>query len=212
MSSIDATLTDAHITEVLRVYGVDAGPVLCQKIRVYASTLLQWNAKISLTAITKPDEILRVHFGESFFAATAAGITYGRAADIGTGAGFPGIPIRMLYPGVEVSLVEAVAKKAVFLCEVLRKIELSGVSIIRCRMEEISDDVRGFDFITARALGNYEALLRWSKVRLSQTGKVVLLLGEGESSHLSRKTEWNWDSPKAIPGTSGRFILVGSPK
>ena len=210
MSSTHAT--DPHIRDVLRIYGVESGPELCEKICVYISTLLQWNAKISLTAITDLDEILRAHFGESFFAASAAGIASGRVADIGTGAGFPGIPIRMVRPDVQLTLVEAVAKKAAFLGEVLRKIDIVGVNIIRCRMEEIPPDVNGFDFITARALGKYDSLLDWSKTRLSQTGRIALLVGQSEAEHLVQNADWDWNTRKIAPETSSRVVLVGSPK
>lgn len=211
MNSLYTILNDARMQGVLRVYGIEADSELCEKIRIYVSTLLQWNAKISLTTITDPEEILRVHFGESFFAADAAGIANGRVADIGTGAGFPGIPIRMVRPTVQLILVEAVAKKAAFLGEVLRKIDILGVNIIRCRMEDISD-VAGLDFITTRALGKYNDLLRWSKTRLSQTGKIALLLGRAETEHLSQNAEWVWNEPKIVPETSLRVVLVGSPR
>ena len=210
MSSTDAA--NSHIRDVLHIYSVDSDPKLCERVRIYTSTLLQWNAKISLTAITDPDEVLRTHFGESFFAASVAGITGGRVADIGTGAGFPGIPIRMVQSGVQLTLVEAVAKKAAFLGEVLRKIETSGVNIIRCRMEEIPPDVSGFDYITARALGKYESLLLWSKKRLSQGGRVVLLVGLSEAEHLMQNSDWDWNPAKIVPQTSSRVVLVGSPR
>ena len=210
MNSLYATLSDVRMQSVLRLYGVEADSELCEKIRIYVSTLLQWNAKISLTTITDPEQILRVHFGESFFAANVSGIVNGRVADIGTGAGFPGIPIRMVRQAVQLTLVEAVAKKAAFLGEVLRKINISGVNIIRCRMEDISD--AGFDLITARALGKYNDLLRWSKARLSQTGKIVLLLGRAEAEYLSQNAEWVWNEPEIVPDTSARAVLIGSPR
>lgn len=211
MNSLYATLSDVRMQSVLRLYGVEADPELCEKIRIYVSTLLQWNAKISLTTITDPEQILRVHFGESFFAANVSGIANGRVADIGTGAGFPGIPIRMVRQAVQLTLVEAVAKKAAFLAEVLRKINISGVNIIRCRMEDISD-AAGIDLITARALGKYNDLLRWSKARLSQTGKIALLLGRAEAEYLSQNAGWVWNEPKIVPETSARVVLIGSPR
>lgn len=212
MSLPRTNLTDDRIREVLRVYGVEADSELCGRIRVYTSTLLDWNAKISLTTIVDPEQILRVHFGESLFAASAAEITNGRVADIGTGAGFPGIPIRMVTPCVELTLIEAVTKKTAFLGEILRKIDIPSVSIIRCRMEEISDEIAGFDFITARALGKYEALLRWSEMRLSHTGKIVLLLGRQDAEHLSKNANWRWSTPKIVPDTTSRFVLIGAQK
>lgn len=212
MSFPHANLSDANIKRILRLYDVEADSELCEKIRIYISILLQWNAKISLTTITDPDEILHVHFGESFFAVRAAGIGYGRVADIGTGPGFPGIPIRMVAPEVKLTLVEAVAKKTAFLGEVLRKIDIHDVNIIRCRMENTGTDVKAFDFITARALGRYDELLRWSKTRLSQIGRLVLLLGRAEAENLAQNAQWLWNGPIIVPESSSRVVLVGSLK
>ena len=212
MSSPDTTLNDENIRRVLRRYGVEADPELCQKVRIYISILLKWNAKIALTTVTDPSEILRVHFGESFFTAKAARINNGRVADIGTGPGFPGIPIRMVAPETQLTLVEAVAKKTAFLGEVLRKLDIRGVNIMRCRMEEIKSDVDAFDFVTARALGKYDELLHWSKTRLSQFGKIVLLLGRADAEDLLQNAQWLWHAPIIVPESSARMILVGSPK
>jgi 16S rRNA (guanine527-N7)-methyltransferase len=204
-------LSDAFIERVLSPFGVIPDHNLCEAIRVYTSTLLHWNSRIALTTVTDREEILRVHFGESFFAASTAGIAAGRVADIGTGAGFPGIPIRMVHPSVELVLVDAVAKKTAFLHEVVRRLGMSGVDIIRCRMEDMGGDAAGFDFVTARALGKYDELLLWSKSRLSQNGKIVLLIGEAELRNILTSRGWYWDKNVIVPGSTGRFLLVGSP-
>jgi 16S rRNA (guanine527-N7)-methyltransferase len=204
-------LTDERIREALLPYGVAVDSELCEEIRVYTETLLRWNEKISLTTVTDPDEILRVHFGESFFAASVAGIADGRVADIGTGPGFPGIPIRMVRPGMQLTLVEPVAKKTAFLGEILRTLGISDVRIIRCRMEELpAADLAGIDLITARALGKYDALLRWSKTRISQNGSILLLLGDSDAAQISRNRSWLWREPVQVPGSRGRFVLLGS--
>lgn len=205
-------LSDSHIREILAPYAThEPDEELCSGIRIYIATLLQWNAKIALTAITDVETILRIHFGESFFAANAASVTNGRAADIGTGAGFPGLPMRMLHPSIRLSLVEPIAKKTAFLSEVARKTGISDVSVHRCRMEDLPDNISAFDFITARALGEYDKLLDWSKRRLSRHGKCVLLVGEKETMALEGQRGWNWDRPQRIPQTEARFVLAGCP-
>jgi 16S rRNA (guanine527-N7)-methyltransferase len=205
-------LTDDEIACALSPYGVSASQTLCEQIRIYISLLLRWNRKVALTTITDPKEILCLHFGESFFAASAAGINEGRVADIGTGAGFPGIPIRMVRPSVKLTLVEPVGKKAAFIAEIVSNLGLSGTDIMRCRMEEMSDSIRDFDFITVRALGRYEELLRWSKARLSQQGKIVLLLGYNEVNKIRGSRRWNWEEPIKIPDSRARFVLIGNVK
>lgn len=202
-------LSDTRIQEVLAPYCPAVHTQLCEQIRTYISTLLQWNSKISLTTVTEPDEILRVHFGESLFAGWVGGISSGRVADIGTGPGFPGIPIRMVSPRLHLSLVESVTKKIAFLGEIVREISLSDVDIIRCRMEEWTPS-RKLNIITARALGKYGALLNWARSSLDTDGRVILLLGEGEVESLRKKIDWLWQEPIKIPQSKTKFVLIGS--
>src|SRR5271156_2910307 len=100
------------IRAALKPYGVAANDLLCEQIRMYIDLLLRWNQKTSLTTVTDPTEILRFHFGESLFAAGCVPIRHGRLADVGSGAGFPAVPIRMVSEGLEVILVESNQKKA----------------------------------------------------------------------------------------------------
>lgn len=204
-------LTDEHISKALLPYGVAADRELCNGIRIYAETLLRWNGKISLTTVTDLDEILRLHFGESFFAASLIPLDDRRVADIGTGAGFPGIPIRMVRPDVDLTLIEPIAKKTAFLCEILRKMGISNATVIRCRMEELPADSGPFDLITSRALGRYEQILRWSKTRISENGTIMLLLGESDAEKISKDESWNWREAIRIPESRSRFVLLGSP-
>lgn len=203
--------TDEVIERVLAPFGIARDPNLFEQIRAYISTLLQWNRKIALTTVTDPVEILRVHFGEGFFSAHAAGMTGGRVADIGTGPGFPGIPIRMVIQSVDLTLIEPIAKKTAFLAEALRKTGLTGVRIMRCRMEDVETSVSDFDYVTARALGRYADLLEWSKQRLSPNGRVVLLIGEKDASDLRKGDDYTWQSETLIPESNSRVVLVGSP-
>lgn len=205
----ESDLTDARISEALAPYGVSASTELSERIRIYVATLLQWNSRIALTTVTKTSEILRVHFGESFFAGRVAGIVKGRAADIGTGAGFPGIPIRMVNPELELTLVEPLTKKTVFVADVLRKIGIDDVSIMRNRMEELADNAPRFDFVMSRALGRYERLLTWARSMVSSKGRVVLLVTLANAIQLGKLPPWKWQDPVAIPESHSRVVLVG---
>lgn len=202
-------LTDTRISETLAPYGVSPSAELSERIRIYVATLLQWNAKIALTTVAKTSDILRVHFGESFFAGRVAEIVKGRAADIGTGAGFPSIPIRMVNPELKLTLVEPVTKKTVFIAEVLRKIAIDDVSIMRNRMEELADDALRFDFVISRALGRYERLLSWARSRISSKGKVVLLVTLADAIQLRKASLWQWQEPVKVPESHSRVVLVG---
>ena len=202
-------LGNQRITKLLAPYGIDPAPELAEMIRTYVSLLLGWNSKIALTTVRDPDEIVQRHFGESFFASSALGTGKGQLADIGTGAGFPGIPIRMVSAGLTVVLVESNSKKAAFLHEVMRRLGLSDIEIVKSRMEEVKRS--DFDFITARALGDYVKLLQWARDSLKPSGKLGLLVGGEETVRLSTVKGWNWDQPHKIPTSKGRFVLVGNP-
>ena len=204
-------LSDSRISKALLPYGVSPDPNLCQRIRAYISFLLRWNARISLTTVTNPDEILKFHFGESFLAASIVPIQFGRLADVGSGAGFPGIPLAMISPKLQVTLIESNAKKCAFLSEVIRHLALDNVEVARSRMEEVGPNLRGLDFITARALGHHLHLFAWAQSTLSKSGKLVLWVGDRDVQEISRSPNWSWQAPVRIPGSRSRVLLLGIP-
>jgi 16S rRNA (guanine527-N7)-methyltransferase len=204
--------TDEQIARALNPYNLEStglGP-LCDQIRVYADLLLRWNRRISLTTITDPLEILRFHFGESLLAIAAVPIRHGRLADVGSGAGFPAIPIRMACRNVSLTLIESNRKKAAFLAEVARELDLSGVQIRAERMEDVDDRDLGFDFVTARAVAIDDIFLRWANNHLEPSGVIALWLGRENSRRIALSSSWKWRDPINIPGADRRVILVGS--
>ena len=203
-------LSNDIIEASLQPYSVTTTALLCDQIRIYVELLLRWNQKTSLTAVTDPSEILRFHFGESFLAVATVPIRHGRLADVGSGAGFPAVPIRMVSDEVRAILIESNQKKATFLAEVVRELRLTNVDVRRCRMEDVNlSDVR-VDFVTARALGIDDDFLNWSRDALSTTGSLVLWLGDADVSRISQKAGWNWSQPTRIPQSERRFILRAS--
>ncbi len=200
------------IASTLVEYGVAVAPSLCDTIRRYISLLSRWNERISLTTVTDPSEILRFHFGESMFAASAVPILYGRLADVGAGAGFPGIPLKLIIPSLQVMLIESNVKKAAFLSECIRDLDLSGVEVYRGRYEDFPAYDAHFDFVTARALGDYSPLVKWSRAAIAPAGKLVLWLGERDSIEISRETAFKWRRPISVPGSNRRTILAGAPR
>jgi len=203
-------LSDETIEATLRPYGLNAAPLLCDQIRVYIDLLLRWNQKTSLTAVTDPAEILRFHFGESLLAVSTVPIRHGRLADVGSGAGFPAVPIRMVSEGLSVILVESNQKKATFLMEIARALELEHVDVRRSRMESISFSEEKVDFITARALGIDNKFLDWAHNSLNANGSVVLWLGASDANQITQKREWKWADPIRIPQSNHRVILPGA--
>jgi 16S rRNA (guanine527-N7)-methyltransferase len=204
------TVTKSIIEETLRPYGVAINSSTADKINVYISLLLKWNKKISLTTVTDPLEILRFHFGESIFAASVVNFDQSRLADVGTGAGFPGLSLAVIVPSLTVTLIESNTKKCTFLSEVVRELQLPNVTVFRGRMEEFPSSLEAFDFVAARALGQFDALLAWSKENIALAGKVVLWLGAADSRGVSQDPNWIWEKPTLIPGSERRYLLVGA--
>src|SRR5947209_18140379 len=106
-------------------------------IQRYIRILLAWNDKVNLTAIRDPLEILYRHFCESMFAAVAVPLVAGRLADVGSGGGFPGLPLRIFRPELQVLLIESNIKKATFLAEVVRELDLRNTTVHVGRYEEM---------------------------------------------------------------------------
>lgn len=201
-------LTDQQLIHALSTFGIHPDSALVDAIGKYVGSLIQWNKKISLTSVEDPAEIVRLHFGESFFASTFISIRYGRLADVGSGAGFPGIPIKMLAPELDVSLIESNAKKAAFLSEIVRKLDLRPVQVLNIRAEHVPEIASGYDFVTARAVGDHRGLLKWAGRHLSSSGRVILFLSADAAINISKEAGWNW-SLTQIPGSERRVILDG---
>jgi 16S rRNA (guanine527-N7)-methyltransferase len=205
-------LTDNVIASTLGSYSFVPTNAQCDSIRKYIALLVRWNAKVSLTTVIDPIEILRFHFGESLFATSVVHIDKGRLADVGSGAGFPGMALVLANPQLEVTLIESNAKKAAFLAEVARELGLTKVRVFRERMQDVCPQALGFDFITARALGNHDELLSWARSSLISAGKLALWLGRSEILRISSVESFTWQDPALIPQSEGRFILIGTPR
>jgi 16S rRNA (guanine527-N7)-methyltransferase len=202
-------LSNEVIARELRPYGAIASARLCDQIRIYVDLLLRWNQRSSLTTVTDPEGIVRFHFGESLLAVPAVPIRHGRLADVGSGAGFPAVPIRMVSEDLNVILIESNQKKATFLAEIVRELQLSNVDVRRSRMEDIDFASDTVDFVTARALGIDDEFLDWSRKALNPNGSVVLWLGEESAQEVSRDASWKWADSIRIPQSKRRVVLRG---
>lgn len=204
-------LTAITIEQALQKHGFSSDMQFTERVQQYIALLLKWNKTISLTTVTGFAEILRFHFGESVFSLSTVPVENGRLADVGSGAGFPGLALAMARPRLDVTLIESNSKKFAFLSEVIRNLNLKNARAVRSRMEEVKVGAH-FDFTTARALGQFDLFLPWSRDRLSSCGKVVLWLGGQDVVAVRSKGGWNWFPEVPIPGSKQRFLLFGSPK
>ena len=203
-------LSSEAIIRVLQTYGIAASARLCDQIRTYIDLLLRWNQKTSLTTVTDTEQVLRFHFGESILAVPAVPIRHGRLADVGSGAGFPAVPIRMVSDDLSVILIESNQKKATFLAEVVRELQLQNVEVRRSRMEDVPLGDEPVDFVSARAVKIDDEFLNWSHQALTRNGSLVLWLGEGDATNISKRQGWKWADPIRIPHAERRVILRGT--
>lgn len=144
-----STLSESGIAGLLTPY-LDPPVAILPQLSKYLNLLLRWNARTNLTAIRQPEEIVRRHFGESLFAARHLGDP-DTLLDLGSGAGFPGLPIALLRPEIQVTLAESQNKKASFLREAIRTLELPNVEVWAARAESLPED-RRFHTVTLRAV------------------------------------------------------------
>src|SRR3954469_15467504 len=120
----------ARISDLLRPYIDSLAPSQLAQISTYMEVLLRWNAKMNLTAVREPEAIVTRHFGESLFLARNVNREEVRTAiDLGSGAGFPGIPLKIYSPHLAVTLIESHYKKTTFLNEVIRKCTLTSINV-----------------------------------------------------------------------------------
>jgi len=164
-----------------------------------------------LTATSDVRELLRRHIGESLFGARFLSELSGTLYDIGSGAGFPGLFLKLQRPDWELSLVECDRRKAAFLSESLRVLNLDRSRVVVERFESISRAEQVGDVIVARALGRHADLLKWAKVALRPGGKVILWIGNNDAEGLHETRGWDWDAPVTLPGSDERVILSGTP-
>ena len=181
-------------------------------IQQYIKTLLRWNEKLNLTAIRDPLEILYRHFCESMFAAGAIPVDKGRLADIGSGPGFPGIPLKIIRPELELCLVESNIKKGTFLAEVVRELQLTNSRVLISRYEELGEEVAPLDYVCSRAVGEFGPFLEWAGSDRVQAQNVILWIGGRDLEEVQKARDWEWREPILIPKSLQRYLLVGKKK
>jgi 16S rRNA (guanine527-N7)-methyltransferase len=203
------SLNAAKVGQALGEYGIASTPAQAEQILSYLKLLSRWNEKVNLTAIRDPVEILHRHFCECMFAGVSVPIERGRLADVGSGAGFPGLPLKILRPDLQVLLIESNMKKAAFLAEVIRELAIGDARVIVGRYEHLREEVASVDFVCSRAVGEFEGFLRWAASDSLAARQVILWAGGRDLDKIRANAAWTWRVPIQIPHSLRRFLVVG---
>lgn len=148
---------------------------------IYYNELVDWNRSINLTAIVDYEEVQTKHFLDSLTVAVALGPATPGLVDVGSGAGFPGLPLKILLPALEVVLVDSVAKKVAFLQHMMRRLQLSGVTVVQGRAEEIAHQPQfreNFAAVVSRAVAPLSVLVEFTLPLASMGGRVIAQKGQ----------------------------------
>ncbi len=175
--------------------GVEVSVAQAQALGRHAEALLQWNRRTNLTAITDAFEVAVKHMVDSV--APAPWIAPGaRLLDIGSGGGFPGIPLKILRPGLSVTLIDAVSRKVGFQQHVIRTLNLSGIRAIHGRAQDLAAHGPGFDVIISRALTSLENFIRMASPLLASGGVILAMRGKTPPEELDTvRSLWNGEEP-----------------
>ena len=179
-------LNEASIRQLLEPFGLNLASGQISQMMTYLDLLLRWNARINLTATRDPKVCITRHFGESLFLGRWAELK-GSMLDIGSGAGFPGLCLKIVFPDLPVTLLEPVAKKRAFLKEAARQ---CGMSSVEVRGERLEDFARiqprpAFDAATARAVGHLEDLIPLASQCLRPGGEIFLWISHQQGTALA---------------------------
>jgi len=215
----------ARIAALLEPFLEPALPLsTLDQISTYIDLLLRWNARINLTGIRRPEEIVTRHFGESFFLARHLFPKSGtdhrplttdhrppRVLDIGSGAGFPALPLKLWAPHIYLTLVESNHKKAAFLSEVARALTLTNITVITDRAEALAagPDFPRTEVVTLRAVEHFNTILPQALTLLAPHATLALLIGATQIPHLTTLSTMKWHPPIPIPQSNTRVLSIG---
>lgn len=203
-------MDESRLRKLLEPFAFDPTEAQSRQTLAYLELLLKWNEKINLTAIRNEKEVVTRHFGESLLAAKHFELR-GRLLDIGTGAGFPGLALKIAFPELAVTLLEPVAKKRAFLKEAARVCGFEQVEVRGERLEDIAEQSAGqFDTATMRAVGNLESLVPLAARCVKPGGQVLLWLTAEQALDLEGfDSGLTWAEPLIIPLSRSTQIWRG---
>lgn len=184
-------MTDRSLADLLAAQGLTVDLSMLDRLEWLATELLRWNRTHNLTAITALSEVREKHLLDSLTLLPQLGAAR-RLLDLGSGAGFPGLPLKIVRPDLDIVSVDAVGKKIAFQRHVARTLQLAGFTAVHGRAEDLPGTPlcgTGFDLVTARALGSLPMLARLAMPCLAAGGRLVAMKGAEGAGELAEAQE-----------------------
>ena len=170
-------------------FGVEITEDIKNKLNTYGNLLLEWNEKINLTAIKEPEAVLYKHFYDCILFLKHNNLPENSTLiDVGTGAGFPGMVLKIVRPDLEITLLDSLNKRLVFLNEVITALNLKGIKTVHIRAEEAGKSKQHrekYDFATARAVASFPVLLEYCTPLIKKNGVFVGMKGPSVSEEVA---------------------------
>jgi 16S rRNA (guanine527-N7)-methyltransferase len=181
---------DEFIANARSLLGIQISSAQQRAFGIYERELLEWNTRFNLTAIDNPKQVRGKHFLDSLTCLLAMrGTPIDQIIDVGSGAGFPGIPLKIICPSMKLTLVESIGKKASFCRHIVDTLELSNVEIDQVRAESIGVDQnhrQGYDWALARAVADLPILVEYLLPLVRLGGYALAMKGEGAPAEAHR--------------------------
>lgn len=209
------------LTAGLREMGLTPPPGAIDKLCQYSELLLEQNKVMNLTAITQPDQVARLHFLDSAAVLAHTPLEGKSLIDVGTGAGFPGLVLKILEPSLRLTLADSLGKRVTWLESVCARLGLEGVTCIHARAEELALDPSyrdGFDAATSRAVAAFPALCELCLPFVKVGGQFIAMksvdsaaevqMGEKAVKALGGKLSSGVDYPVPGAGVTHRLVVV----
>lgn len=194
-----------QMTRYANEIGIQLEEEQLKQLYQYMKRLLEWNKKMNLTAITKEEEIILKHFIDSFTIAKYLKKDK-KIVDVGTGAGFPGIPLKIIRPDLEILLLDSLNKRILFLEEVIKELKLTKINTIHSRAEEFGRNKRyreSFSYATSRAVANLSTLAEYLLPLIEIGGYGIAMKGSEIEEEVKK-------SKKAISVLGGKIEKIDS--
>ncbi|MDE3088576.1 MAG: 16S rRNA (guanine(527)-N(7))-methyltransferase RsmG [Chloroflexota bacterium] len=202
-----------------RAFGIELSPAQIDAFELYFGELVTWNSRFNLTTITERDEVVVKHFLDSLSVAPGLPPNAVSLIDIGSGAGFPGLPLKIVFPALRVTLIDSTGKKVEFLKHIIAALNLCDATALHARAEELAHDAahrEQYDAAVARAVADLATLLEYALPFVRVGGLFIAQKGvdvDGEVRRAARAMRelggrLREVAPVRLPGLEPRHLII----